>query len=299
MAKILLAEDSPTHSTLIRSVLEQDGHRVTCVADGCQAIREVEHSPPELLITDLRMPEMNGQELVQEIVKRFPEIPSIVVTARGSEGLAVDALALGAANFVPKNSLQMLLNHVVRQTLRIAQAEALYRNFSGRLRRPEFSFRLKNDLEAIEPAVLFVVQSITAAGKLNTTDRVRVGTALASSLFNAICYGNLEFSDEEGTLVSRLLSGDPTGEEDLNRRAQESPYRDRLVHLKVAVGSTDTRILVSHTGPGCLTRMTPAPGTPESFELEQCRGLMLMTSFMDDVIFHSGRTEVVMAKRYV
>lgn len=298
MAKILLAEDSPTHTALIQSVLEEDGHTVTCVADGIQAIHEVERAAPDLLVTDLRMPEMNGQELVQEIVKRFPTIPSIVVTARGSEGLAVDALALGAANFVPKNSLQKLLNHVVRQTLQIAQADAPYRRFPGRLRRPEFSFRLKNDLEAIEPAVLFVVQSIAAAGKLNTTDRVRVGTALASAIFNAICYGNLEFSDDEGTLVSRLLSGDPTGVQDLRNRANASPYCDRYVNLKVSVGSKDTRLLVSHTGRGRLTRLTPAPGTPESFELEQCRGLMLMTSFMDDVIFHSERTEVVMAKRY-
>ena len=47
-----------------------------------------------------------------------------------------------------------------------------------------------------------------------------------------------------------------------------------------------------------VTRMTPAPGTPESFELEQCRGLMLMTSVMDDIVFHSDYTEVVMVKRH-
>lgn len=44
--------------------------------------------------------------------------------------------------------------------------------------------------------------------------------------------------------------------------------------------------------------MTPAPGTPESFELEQCRGLMLLTSFMDDVIFRAGNSEVVMVKKH-
>ncbi len=129
------------------------------MVNGREAIRAIEAATPDLVITDLRMPEMNGQELVQEIVNRYPNVPSIVVTARGSEGLAVDALALGAANFVPKNSLNQLLNHVVRQTLRMARVDAIYHDFPGRLRRPEFSFRLKNHIRAIEPAVLFVVQA--------------------------------------------------------------------------------------------------------------------------------------------
>ena len=47
-----------------------------------------------------------------------------------------------------------------------------------------------------------------------------------------------------------------------------------------------------------MTRMIPAPGTPESFELEQCRGLMLMTSIMDEVIFNADYAEVVMVKRH-
>ena len=297
MASILLAEDSPTHTTLIRSVLEADSHRVQCVGNGREALRAMEASPPDLVITDLRMPEMNGQELVQEIVRHFPNVPSIVVTARGSEGLAVDALALGAANFVPKYSLNRLLNHVVRQTLRMARVDGIYHDFPGCLRRPEFSFRLQNQIRAIEPAVLFVVQAMAATSKMNATQRLRVGTALASAIFNAICFGNLEVKDED-VFISRLLSGDPSGAEALKKRASQTPYRDRTVDLKVSVGKSDTRILVSHSGPGRLVRLTPAPGTPESFELEQCRGVMLMTSFMDDIVFHSGCTEVVMVKRH-
>jgi hypothetical protein len=265
------------------------------VADGRQAMESLEKSLPDLVVTDLRMPEMNGQELVQGILDRFPTLPSVVVTARGSENLAVDALALGAANFVPKNSLRKLLLHVVRQTLRMAETDLIYHRFSGQLHRPEFSFTITNHITSIEPAVLFIVQAMAAAARMNTTHRVRVGTAVASAIFNAICYGNLEIKDED-TVVGRLLSGDESGQTDLMSRADAAPYCDRKVQVKVSVGDGDTRVLVSHDGPGRLTRLTPAPGTPESFELEQCRGLMLMTSFMDDIIFHSDYSEVVMVK---
>ena len=81
------------------------------------------------------------------------------------------------------------------------------------------------------------------------------------------CHAAEEEGEEEG-LVGRLLSGDDAGGQDLKQRASETPYRDRRVQLKVSIGDNDTRILVRHDGPGRLTRMRPAPGTPESFELE-------------------------------
>ena len=179
----------------------------------------------------------------------------------------------------------------------MADVDGIYRRFSGQLHRPEFSFTLDNQVTSIEPAVLFVVQSLAAGTRMNTTQRIRIGTAISSAIFNAICYGNLEVKDEE-TFVSSLLAGEESGELDWKNRANQAPYCERSVQLKVSVGDNDTRILVSHDGPGRMTRMTPAPGTPESFELEQCRGLMLMTSFLDDLIFHSDYSEVVMVKQH-
>lgn len=298
MAAILLAEDSPTHTALMRTLLEAESHQVRCVGDGRQAMEALQREAPELIVTDLRMPEMNGLELVQEIAAHHPEIPTVVVTARGSENLAVDALALGAANFVPKNSLQVLLNHVVHATLRMSRCDAIYKKFTGDLLQPEFSMVFDNQVSSIEPAVLYLVQSLAAAKCMDRTRRIRIATATSSALFNAMCFGNLEIKDEE-TLVSRMLSGEVSGKAEMRQRANEKMYQDRYVQLKVSIGDHDTRVLVSHNGPGRLTRMTPAPGTPESFELEQCRGLMLITSFMDEIKFYSDYSEVVMVKHHV
>ena len=161
MATILLAEDSSTHTALMRSLLEQGGHRVDCVVDGQLAWNAVQESRPDLIVTDLRMPELTGCLWGEKFVEWEPERPCVGVTARGSEGLAVDALAVGAVNFVPKNSLQKLLNHVVRQTLAMAEVNAIFKNFSGHLENPEFSIQLPNEVAAIEPAVLYVMQTLS------------------------------------------------------------------------------------------------------------------------------------------
>ncbi|MCH1442064.1 MAG: hypothetical protein L7W43_20530, partial [Rubripirellula sp.] len=125
--------------------------------------------------------------------------------------------------------------------------------------------------------------------------RIRVGAALSSALFNAMCYGNLEIKEED-PVVSRMFTEDSRNNDEVRDRAAVHPYRDRKVQLRVSVSTVDTRFFISHDGPGRLTRLTPAPGTAESFEIEQCRGFVLMTSFMDDIIFQSGNSSVVLVK---
>ena len=295
MATILLAEDSSTHTALMRSLLEQDGHRVICVVNGQLAWEAAQESRPDLIVTDLRMPELNGCQLVERMLEWDRDLPCVVVTARGSEGLAVDALAMGAVNFVPKNSLQKLLNHVVRQTLAMVEVNAIFKDFTGHLENPEYSIQLPNEVVAIEPSVLYVMQTLAAATSLSTVQRIRVGAAISSALFNAMCYGNLEIKDED-PVVSRMFAVDSRGHHELRERATQKPYCDRKVLLKVSVSKADTRFSISHEGPGLMTRLTPAPGTSDSFELEQCRGFVLMTSFMDDIIFQSGNSSVILVK---
>ena len=108
-----------------------------------------------------------------------------------------------------------------------------------------------------------------------------------------MCYGNLEIKNED-TVVSRMFAGDESNHDELLERAAQKPYCERKVLLRVSVSTVDTRFFISHDGPGRLTRLTPAPGTSESFEIEQCRGFVLMTSFMDDIIFQSGNSSVVL-----
>ncbi|TWU43839.1 Luminescence regulatory protein LuxO [Novipirellula aureliae] len=297
MASVVLCEDSPTHSVLMQSILEADGHSVRAAADGREGLEQVEQAMPDMVVTDLRMPEMNGLELVRTIVDRYPDLPTIVVTARGSEDLAVDALALGAVNFVPKASLNVLLNPAVRRTLRFSQSDQSYHSSAGKLVLPEFYYKLRNSLDSINPASRFVIEALSAAGKMTANVRLRIGMAVASALFNSICYGNLELQDEDPRIANAIhRKGD--SRQELTELAQTHPYRKRFVHLKVSVGEDDTRISVAHDGPGRIARFHPAPGTAESFELEQCRGMMLITSFMDEMIFNGDYTEVVMVKQH-
>ncbi len=284
MTSILLAEDSPTQAEMIRGLLDAAGFDVRCASDGVEALAAFEQQRPDLLVTDLMMPNMNGCELTREVVKRYPETPVLVITARGSEGLAVDALADGAVNFVPKLLLEARLPQVLGELAERVRVDKECSRSGANLVVPELIFEIESDVRAIGPITRYVQKTLAFADAIDVVSRHRITSAITSALINAICYGNLEMrEDEEG--IYALIRGE--------RVAETVPHKARLV---VSVGIEDTRISVAHDGPGASCRTTPAPGTPGSFELEDCRGLLLITSFMDQVLYNRNRNEIVMVK---
>jgi CheY-like chemotaxis protein len=284
MTSVLLAEDSLAQAEMIRGLLESAGYEVTHAENGVIAMAEIRKRRPDVLLTDLMMPDMNGCELTRAVVQQFPEIPVLVFTAGGSESLAVDALADGAVNFVPKALLEARLIPAVQELADRVRVDKSCCESGANLVVPELVFELDSDPRCILPVTRYIQKTLAFANVMDVGTRFRLTSAISAALINAICYGNLEMRDDEESIYE-LMRGE--------NRPAKVPYKVRLV---VSVGVQDTRVLVTHDGPGAMTRTSPAPGTPESFELEDCRGLLLVTSFMDKVIYHQLSNEIVMVK---
>ena len=92
MAKVLLVEDSPTQAVEMRMLLEEGSHEVRHAANGKIALDVLAQEPLDIVVTDLEMPEVNGLQLVETMRADFAHVPAILVTARGSEELAAEAL---------------------------------------------------------------------------------------------------------------------------------------------------------------------------------------------------------------
>jgi DNA-binding response OmpR family regulator len=79
-SKILLVDDEPSIRTVLKAVLESQGFSVSTAEDGFVALRSIRASLPDLLISDLRMPNMNGFELLAVVREKFPTIPVIAIS---------------------------------------------------------------------------------------------------------------------------------------------------------------------------------------------------------------------------
>ena len=123
MPRVLLAEDSPIQARQVQVVLEDRGFDVELAKDGTQALGAIERSPPDIVLTDLEMPEMNGLELVQAVRTRFPSVPVVLMTAHGSEEVAAQALQQGAASYIPKRKVAREVVATLEKIIGAATAE--------------------------------------------------------------------------------------------------------------------------------------------------------------------------------
>ncbi len=100
--RILIVDDEHSMGEFLTLVLSKEGYRVRAVTSGKLALIVLDEEPYQLMITDLRMPEMSGLDLVAAARRRFPELGVVVMTAFASLESAVEALRLGASDYITK-----------------------------------------------------------------------------------------------------------------------------------------------------------------------------------------------------
>jgi DNA-binding NtrC family response regulator len=100
--RILLVDNDKTPTRLLQELLTPEGFEVDTADSGEAAILMLKKTDYKIVVTDLKMPGMSGMNLLQHCVKHFPEIPVILLTAHGTIQSAVEALKLGAFNYLTK-----------------------------------------------------------------------------------------------------------------------------------------------------------------------------------------------------
>jgi DNA-binding NtrC family response regulator len=102
MAHILIVDDEANVRKVLGTLLQQGGYQTTPAGNAAQALDLVRAQDPDLVLTDLQMPGMDGMELLATVRADFPEIPVVMLTAHGSIDAAVEAMKLGAFDFMTK-----------------------------------------------------------------------------------------------------------------------------------------------------------------------------------------------------
>ena len=102
MARILVADDEQGLRAFVADALEDDGHAVAQAADGAEAAHRLAKESFDLLITDLKMPRLDGMQLLRQVRAEQPELEVIVLTAYGTVDTAVEAMKLGAFDYLQK-----------------------------------------------------------------------------------------------------------------------------------------------------------------------------------------------------
>lgn len=127
MKRILVVDDERQITTILRTSLQNSGYLVDTAKNGLEAFQKFEADSPDLIITDLSMPEMNGLELTQA-VRRLAATPIIVLSVRDTDSMKVTALDEGADDYLTKPFSMNELLARVRAQLRRNGTETLTEN---------------------------------------------------------------------------------------------------------------------------------------------------------------------------
>jgi CheY-like chemotaxis protein len=297
MPKVLVVDDLATDRCLVGGILESDSIlEVRFASNGVEALAKIRREPFDLVVTDLQMPEMDGLELVDIVRREYPQLPVVLITAHGSEALAVEALERGAASYVPKSHLTSKLLDTVEQVLSLPRSDTDYQPLVSCLRDTEFRFALGNDKSLIEPLLNLSRQVLEDFNLCDANGRIRVGVALEEALLNAMYRGNLEISFRQMQEVrEHMLQGQGLGL--ITQRRLQTPFRDRQVAFQLHATPEEVRFVIRDEGPGFDVMSVLDPGDPKQINREGGRGLVLMRTFMDEVFYNERGNEVTMIKR--
>ncbi len=135
-ARVLVVDDEASARTGLEKLLKQDGYAVDLAEDGAKALAIAVEQPPDVVVTDLKMPKMDGIELLRKLHTQDPTLPVIVATAFGDVSTAVSAMRAGAEDFITKpiefDALLVVIERALeRRELRV-ETENLRRQFRER-----------------------------------------------------------------------------------------------------------------------------------------------------------------------
>ena len=136
---ILVVDDDPGQRRIIEFWLQEAGHTVVTATDGLNGLKLFQQHSPSLVITDMRMPGISGLDVMAKVKAADPEIPVVLITAFGTVADAVEAMRLGAADYIlkPINADELKLN--IARILERQQLEDENR-YLRNLVRTEFQF---------------------------------------------------------------------------------------------------------------------------------------------------------------
>ena len=264
-ARILVADDEAHVRKFLVDALAVQGYEVERASDGQEALQLFRKTPFDMVITDLRMPRMDGLTLLKALHEEDPTVLVVVITGYGTVEDAVEAIQNGAFNFLSKPVSLKQLYEVVRKGMehrRYLLEEAEVLPYMSK----ELIFKIPSDRKFIPGIASSILRNLEDMRyPLNPNDRFTIPLAVDEALLNAIEHGN---------------RNDP----------------DKKVRVTCRITEEWVEISVEDEGEGFDPDSIPDPTTPEQMTATRGRGLFLIRHYMDEVRFNEKGNKITMLK---
>ncbi|MGC9328517.1 MAG: response regulator, partial [Candidatus Hinthialibacter sp.] len=247
----------------------------------------------DLIFTDLRMPVMGGMELLAEIRQKRPKTPVVIITGFGRREDVIEAMRLGASNFLLKPQEIDMVYAVASKILRMRRHEKMEQKIYQFFSKETLFFTMPSDLQYTLPLIDQLTDKIEQVGICNATEMINVRFALDEALVNAIIHGNLEIdSSIKGASLEKMLEFDKYVKE----RSEQEPYKRRKIQVTRRLTSEFVSFTIQDQGKGFNWRALPESVDEVDLLSNYGRGLFLIRTFMSSVKFNDTGNRITLTK---
>lgn len=262
---ILVVDDEENIRNVLESVFISKGYGVVKAANGFEAIKAVEGGGVDLAIIDIKMPGMDGMELLSRIKDHSAQFPVIVMTGFADVETTTKALKAGAADFLAKPFGAQEVYHSVSRLLEIRKVHEENRKIL-----PYFKFTMDAEIPSrtshINGVIHYITEHLKDIELCESSALSNLVIALYEAIVNGMRHGN---------------SNDP----------------GKKVRVRAEIGFNEARFMVTDEGEGFAIDDIANPTDPKNLYRNSGRGIYLMKHFMDEVSYNDQGNEVTLVKR--
>ena len=235
--KILIVDDDVDALELMEELFESKGYDPLTASNGIEALNLVRDEDPDMVISDIRMPDMDGMQLLEELSKRHPQIPVIMVTAHGTIEAAVEAIKMGAKDYILK---PLRLDEILAKVETISQLRSLEKENEYLRSRLQTRFNVKNIVGKSEK-INQLFKLIHDVAPTNTTILIRGENGTGKELIANAIHFNSPHAKKPfiklncGVLAENLLESELFGHV---KGAFTGAIKDRIGRFELANGGT-------------------------------------------------------------
>lgn len=214
-SRVMVVDDDAETLALMREIVAKEGFEVETAEDAETALRRLEQWQPELLITDIHMPGMDGLALLAAVREKEPDIPVVLLTAYGSLKTAVDAIKAGAFDYLSKPFVVEDIRLVVRRALEHTKLVRENKSLRGQLRD---RYRFDN-LVGSSGGMVAVYKMIARVAETDSTVLIQGESGTGKELIARAIHANSGRSGgpfvaiDTGSLAETLLESELFGHE--------------------------------------------------------------------------------------
>ncbi|MBD3265293.1 response regulator [bacterium] len=291
---ILIVDDEKMIRDLLVDMLsEAEDYDILTAINGKEALEICEQEEIDLVFTDLRMPVMNGMEFLAEVRKSRPDIPVVILTGYGRREDVIEALRLGASNFLMKPQEVEMVHTIAGKILRMRYKERLEQIIFEHFIEETQTYHIPSSLKFTLPIIDLLTEKIGKVGICDHTDLMNVRLALDEALVNAVVHGNLEIpSRVKGASLEELIKFNTLVKE----RSEEEPYKQRKVKVISELTQDYALFTIEDEGQGFDWQSIPTDLEDVELLANHGRGLFLIRAFMSNVEFNAKGNRITMMK---